>query len=1197
MATSSRLISPKDLDLLSLPLTGRSLIEASAGTGKTYSLAFIYLRLLLGIGENNYQRPLSVEEILVVTFTKAATEELRYRIRHNISQLRKGCLQGFHADINYQRLLDLIDDKSLAAKRLLYAQQSMDQVAIFTIHSFCQRLLTTYAFESGSLFNKVLLKDEMHLYLQQVQDFWREYFTPMPTEIAAIIWQNWADPQALLADLLPYLNRELPENVVLSEEPIDQRIFAFHQTNIAKIDLIKQQWLINAKSIHLLISQSDVNKRSYTKNNLERWINSVSDWASLPTQDFTMPVNELTKFSQSELINKTDDKKKPPIHELFTQIEQLLAHSFSLRDAILFDISAIVSQKTQKQKAILAQMGFDDLLSDLRQALYSHNSETLIKHICHQYPVAMIDEFQDTDPVQYQIFDKIYGDRQNTLLLFIGDPKQAIYGFRGADIFTYIKAKLSVDHHFTMSTNWRSTSAMVDAVNSLFARKQQPFIFEQIPFIHMKSAEDNRDKACYIDDQPISAMQCCLLPESITSNTDYQAYSAEYCAEQIRLILSTNSYFTKGTADKKPIKSSDIAILVRTGQEAETIQQALRKRNIKSVYVSNRQSVFASLEAKEVLRILQAVMMPTNENYLRSALATRLIGATMEDIDELSIEPQFLEQVIEEFQQYQTIWLSYGVLVMLRRLMNNRHLAENLLSLMEGERIITNFMHIGELLQEVSQEFDTPHALIRWLTKQINQPDNNATNHEQRLESDENLINIITIHKSKGLEYPIVFLPFVAKYRESESAIYHNLTTYEAQYAYQITPEIKQLIEQERLAEDLRLLYVALTRSVYHCCFTLASLKKGRAKESSLIHSAIGYLLLEPQASDYEALQTQLTQLMHTNVVSVTLPIELSVLPTPSIPSSQLIANVFRRKLATQWRVISYSGLQQSSIYLESHSTSTDFMDDMLPAFDREALEDVSSLNEETYINSDSAFQIDEPTAKYDIHHFPKGAVVGTLLHESLEKIDFTQPNVPSVVNHLIATLNLEAQWQLPLSQWLEDLLQAPLSDNLSLAKISKEQRLNELPFYLPIRQNITAKKLDSIAKKYDPLSQCCEPLDFATVQGMLKGFIDMIFQWQGKYYLVDYKSNYLGESVDHYTQTAMQQAMCEHRYDLQYQLYTLALHRYLQSRLPDYRYQTHFGGVYYLFIRGMTTNHSGNGIFYTKPDDQFISQLDRLFG
>ena len=278
----------KKLNLFDLPLTGRTLIEASAGTGKTYSLAFIYLRLLLGIGKNSYPTPLDVNQILVVTFTKAATQELRSRIRQNIQELRLGLLQGHHDDPIYQQLIDLVDDSNQAIQKLTQAQQSMDDAAIYTIHGFCQRILTSHAFESGVLFEQTLITDEQDLKLQVVQDFWRHYFVPLDKALAYLILDYWQDPETLLSDIRPYLNFEFDEQ---QEEHIDisGKIQQFYQKYFQQISLIKKQWLDSIADLPEIIAQSGVNKQSYSSRNLPNWLAKVTAWAQMPIRSFKLP--------------------------------------------------------------------------------------------------------------------------------------------------------------------------------------------------------------------------------------------------------------------------------------------------------------------------------------------------------------------------------------------------------------------------------------------------------------------------------------------------------------------------------------------------------------------------------------------------------------------------------------------------------------------------------------------------------------------------------------------------------------------------------------------------------------------------------------------------------------------------------------------------------------------------------------------
>jgi exodeoxyribonuclease V beta subunit len=1143
----------KKLNLFDLPLTGRALIEASAGTGKTYSLTFIYLRLLLGIGQNSYPRPLEVNEILVVTFTKAATQELRSRIRKNIQELRIGLLEGQHQDPIYQQLIELVDDRKLAVQRLTVAQQSMDDAAIYTIHSFCQRILTSHAFESGVLFEQKLVSDESQLKLRVTQDFWRHYFTPLDKSLAYLVLATWQDPTELLKDITPYLGLDLNDNKPINPD-ITAKIKAFHQINYEKIENVKQSWLASVDELVDIISQSGVSKQSYSRRNLPNWVTKVSAWANNATQSFQLP-NELEKFKQSVLIEKTKEGKNAPYHFVFDQIDDLFKQSFDLRSQILIDIVSVIQKDLYNEKLKNGEMSFDDLIGQLNRALHAKTGARLAKSIASKYCVALIDEFQDTDPAQYQIFNHIYDNKQTDRgLLFIGDPKQAIYSFRGADIFTYLKAKQSAgENYFTMDVNHRSSAAMVNAVNQLFANCDNPFIFEDIPFLPMDVAKQNQQKSLQINNQEIGALTAYLLPDEITTKTDYQNHMANCCADQIVTLLSNSSILIDNEKQQRPVTTADIAILVRTGREAEIIQQKLANCGVKSVYLSNHSSVFSSNEAKDVLNLLQAVLMPENEATLRLALMTSLLGQTMTELEQITDNQDKWESLVEEFKQYQAIWQYYGVLVMLRRMMKKRHLAENILAHKDGERTLTNLMHLGELLQDASNELDSPHALIRWFTKQIVSPDLNLENHQQRLESDENLVKIITIHKSKGLEFPIVWLPFISLCRISDSQFYHDKNDgYQLNYVWRLTDEIKQQIENERLAEDLRLLYVAMTRSVYHCYIGLASLKANQ--------SAINYLL----NSELRSIERM------ANLVDVQLPVECKQYIPQILPNQVLSANVFSRNISSDWRVTSYTELQKHNDQILAYHP------DIINDWDEPQLDTNSSLPAD--------FQ-------YDIHHFPKGAYVGTLMHSIMEEV--TPDNLDALCNNMLTKLNLEPAWHSVITKWMQQVLGTQLhKPNLILSKVLLDQHINELQFYLPIRKTVTSQQLDSLCKRYDNLSKLCPKLDFDAVQGMLKGFIDLVFKFEGKYYVVDYKSNWLGKCVESYHQAALEKVMCEHRYDLQYQLYCLALHRFLKNRLTNYQYQTHFGGVYYLFLRGMPEH----GVFYHRPEQAFIEELDKLF-
>lgn len=1164
----------ESLDPLRLPLIGERLIEASAGTGKTFTIAALYLRLLLGLGgEAAYPRAISVEELLVVTFTEAATEELRGRIRSNIHELRIACLRGESDNPLYSALLAEIADKDDAAKTLLLAERQMDEAAVFTIHGFCQRMLSLNAFESGMLFEQQLIEDESRLRYQACADFWRRHCYPLTRDIAAVIHDVWKGPRDLLKSLDRWLQGEAPQ---LKSPPAPNETLAErHQQIIARIDSLKQQWREQVGEIEGVLENSGLDRRKFNRGNQGKWMEKVNAWAQEETLSYQLP-DALEKFAQSFLLERTKAGGEPPVHPLFSAVESLLASSLTLTDLVLARAMVEIRDAVAREKRRRGELGFDDMLSRLDEALRGDSGETLASAIRQRFPVAMIDEFQDTDPQQYRIFRRIWRRQPETALLLIGDPKQAIYAFRGADIFTYMKARGDVAAHYTLDTNWRSSPGMVGSVNRLFSLSDNPFMFHEIPFLPVKAAAKNKGLRFTVDAADVPAMNVWLMPGDTVGSGDYQTFMAQLCATQIRDWLSAGQ---RGRAllwrgeTSRPIQASDITVLVRNRLEAAQVREALQTLGIPSVYLSNRDSVFETLEAQELLWLLQAVLAPERENTLRSALATSMFGLTALDIENLNQDEQAWDALVEEFSEYRQIWRQRGVMPMLRALMTARHIAENLLATRGGERRLTDILHISELLQEAASQLESEHALVRWLAQHIAEPDSNAASQQMRLESDKHLVQIVTIHKSKGLEYPLVWLPFIARFRKQDQAFYHDRETFAAVLDLGQDEASLELAEAERLAEDLRLLYVALTRAVWHCSLGVAPLSSRKSGNSDFHLSALGRLLQAGEAMDAAGLAARLADFCHGDI-ALQIPGELDLTPwqAPAATIPRLSARELQRRIADDWRVTSYSGLQQ-------HGFSGG--QDLLPRLDVDAA-GVGEVVEEPQLTP---------------HQFPRGAAPGTFLHSLFEELDFTQPVPEGWMAEKLQLSGFDAQWAPVLTDWLGGVLKTRLpGPDIALNQLAARDKQVEMAFYLPIAQLLTAERLDALIRQYDPLSADTPPLDFRQVRGMLKGFIDLVFRHEGRYYLLDYKSNWLGEDREAYTRPAMEQAMRAHRYDLQYQLYSLALHRYLRHRLADYDYDRHFGGVIYLFLRGMDGQEGGQGIFTTRPVRPLIDGLDQLF-
>ncbi|ESM36242.1 exodeoxyribonuclease V subunit beta [Klebsiella pneumoniae] len=1164
----------ESLDPLRLPLIGERLIEASAGTGKTFTIAALYLRLLLGLGgEAAYPRAISVEELLVVTFTEAATEELRGRIRSNIHELRIACLRGESDNPLYSALLAEIADKDDAAKTLLLAERQMDEAAVFTIHGFCQRMLSLNAFESGMLFEQQLIEDESRLRYQACADFWRRHCYPLTRDIAAVIHDVWKGPRDLLKSLDRWLQGEAPQ---LKSPPAPNETLAErHQQIIARIDSLKQQWREQVGEIEGVLENSGLDRRKFNRGNQGKWMEKVNAWAQEETLSYQLP-DALEKFAQSFLLERTKAGGEPPVHPLFSAVESLLASSLTLTDLVLARAMVEIRDAVAREKRRRGELGFDDMLSRLDEALRGDSGETLASAIRQRFPVAMIDEFQDTDPQQYRIFRRIWRRQPETALLLIGDPKQAIYAFRGADIFTYMKARGDVAAHYTLDTNWRSSPGMVGSVNRLFSLSDNPFMFHEIPFLPVKAAAKNKGLRFTVDAADVPAMNVWLMPGDTVGSGDYQTFMAQLCATQIRDWLSAGqrgrALLWRGETSRL-VQASDITVLVRNRLEAAQVREALQTLGIPSVYLSNRDSVFETLEAQELLWLLQAVLAPERENTLRSALATSMFGLTALDIENLNQDEQAWDALVEEFSEYRQIWRQRGVMPMLRALMTARHIAENLLATRGGERRLTDILHISELLQEAASQLESEHALVRWLAQHIAEPDSNAASQQMRLESDKHLVQIVTIHKSKGLEYPLVWLPFIARFRKQDQAFYHDRETFAAVLDLGQDEASLELAEAERLAEDLRLLYVALTRAVWHCSLGVAPLSSRKSGNSDFHLSALGRLLQAGEAMDAAGLAARLADFCHGDI-ALQRPGELDLTPwqAPAATIPRLSARELQRRIADDWRVTSYSGLQQ-------HGFSGG--QDLLPRLDVDAA-GVGEVVEEPQLTP---------------HQFPRGAAPGTFLHSLFEELDFTQPVPEGWMAEKLQLSGFDAQWAPVLTDWLGGVLKTRLpGPDIALNQLAARDKQVEMAFYLPIAQLLTAERLDALIRQYDPLSADTPPLDFRQVRGMLKGFIDLVFRHEGRYYLLDYKSNWLGEDREAYTRPAMEQAMRAHRYDLQYQLYSLALHRYLRHRLADYDYDRHFGGVIYLFLRGMDGQEGGQGIFTTRPVRPLIDGLDQLF-
>lgn len=1663
----------KPVEPLRFPLRGSRLIEASAGTGKTYTIAALYLRLVLGHGgpaaafgyagspdvpdlavqvlpgaadesraqalpgeayesclqepsgqvsalraqeplgeaDDGAPRPLMPPEILVVTFTNAAAQELRDRIRARLADaavffqesalaasrlglmpggdeafpeeaaneqafpdenglpagnalLTENALLAAHGLLAGRGLpveggLPVADDGLLqelrndmpvsrwpaCARRLQLAAECMDEAAVFTIHGWCQRMLREHAFDSRGLFDLTLSDDTSSLLAEACRDYWRVFCQGLDHEAAVVLHGWWDSPESLQAAVSDLLEKRdaLPGEGL----PPAQALGQARQQRREALERLKAPWREGwiDELARFLDKANDpahtwLKGGSYGTERCNAWMDALRIWVREPdllvipfrdgglfdgddvkaitARDIPRLNQKLSAFNPAKLTalrNLTAAKmlaglkkghtpaQNPelaamiglppdrPAHPALQAMEALPAELAALPpdgyDSVLLHAVHWIEARYRAARDQKSEMNFDDLLTQLLRALDEPGGEQLAARMARQYPVAMIDEFQDTDTTQYRIFDHVYRVRENLpqqALIMIGDPKQAIYAFRGGDIHTYLKARqATAGRHYTLDTNFRSSAAMVGAVNHLFCAAEQrtalggAFRFvgtdvpeNPLPFLPVKAR--GRSERWHDPAHPAGAPALTFWMmsqdeagaratdvatgqvmrqdasgargkdgtkgadgakgaagatgtdkggagrtaggrqekekrEKGLSKTAYRAHYAQVTAAEIARLLAAGArgeaYFWTpaarqetgapeeglegaaggagvarpagaghaaghcmsghgdagrddaeqgDSAHRRPVKPADMAVLVNDGQEARAIRRALRTQGIRSVYLSDSESVFATPVVGELLFWLQACAEPGSARAVRAALGTSLCGLDAQSLLRLSQDELYWEAQVARFMQYRDIWRRQGVLPMIRRMLQDFRVVEQLLA-RDEERQLTDLLHLSELLQTASGQLEGEHALIRYLREQRRQPEGEMDARRQRLESDDARVRVVTVHKSKGLEYPLVFLPYACAAREVDPKASGGKTAFlswhDAQGDLQLTlcgsgelpPGVREQADEERLGEDLRKLYVALTRARHATWVGIAPLDR-------LAHSAAGHLLglaaapvirvpgggrdddageapagvagvresradsldgktmdaVDDAAADAKpAPAGSLAGRVESQVAALVAsarPGEMAMVqmageqrvqqeaPLAERPAHWKTPPALAARRWPRWWIASYSALDREDGVMAGPAPAS------LPG-DHDALREVSVLpgsrdalrgdaarparrdghredsallgdSDAPYGDSvlterwaeqqgaDAAWQRqvqaralqDMPVDGVDsgvrqhasiaermagsfpggelvsdvlrpaagrqadgelagVHAFARGPQAGTFLHGLLEwagrqgfaAVSADRALLAAQVRRRLQRVPAWQPWEDMLTGWLLQVLTQPLHSTVlpvslpALADLPQYQA--EMGFMLAVN-GIDLPGLDAWVRA-NTLDGAPRPaLLPGQLNGMLKGFIDLVFVHEGRYFVLDYKSNWLGSTDAAYRPETMAAAVLAHRYELQYLFYVLALHRLLKVRLPDYDYDRHVGGALYLFLRGMSA--PSGGVFAARPSREVIETLDAAF-
>ena len=1229
------------VDPLRFPLRGSRVIEASAGTGKTWTIAALYLRLVLGHGDPPIAARLPAE-ILVLTFTEAASQELRDRIRARLAQAaawfhegsRNGPADGEADDFLRELRAGYAPERWPACARVLdLAAQSMDEAAIGTIHAWCARMLQEHAFDSGGLFDRQVEADLRATEQEAVWDYWRLYVAPLDLERAAQLRGWWPGPAALHAAVAGALHEGTPR----APEPgsLEPLLAAAQERRARCLAALKEPWIEGADALGEWLASLG---RDWTvaARHWQRWIGDLRDWARDPAAEDLDLKTGWERLVPDGVAEKWRGAAPAPGHPLCERLAELRTALAGLPDGRVEATDhalAWIADRLRGELARQARVGFDGLLAHLESALDGQGGDRLAQVLREQYPVVLIDEFQDTDPIQYRIFDRVYRiaeDRDDLCLVMIGDPKQAIYGFRGADIHAYLRARRAcAGRVHTLERNFRSSRAMVAAVNACFLHAGAhapggafPTPGEPEGIAFNPALAQGREEAWHIEGGPAPALRVHWIdaPQAgkPLGSGDYEAQASDWCARHVARLLAMGARgeagFARGAA-LQPVRPADVAVLVNSHAEARQVRRALARQGVRSVYLSERESVYETPQADELRHWLAACADPEDGRAVRAALATPSLGLPWEALERLSADERAWEDVVARFQDYRACWRQRGVLPMVRRLLNDFGVPARLLGDgRDGERVLTDILHLAELLQEAALRLDGEQALMRHLEEQCGGARAGGDDARRvRLESDEDLVRVVTVHKSKGLEYPLVFLPFAAKARivQGDRGPYY---LHEGEGRRRVLrPDARELelLDRERLAEDVRKLYVALTRA-RHAVWLAAGPLRNLERDS-----AVGHVLGGVPGGARAALAALVEA--HEEIAWDVPPAEgeehAARGPAPEALGE---ARVPRRPArAHPWWISSYSALRlepgplavagtaQEDVHLEARRFDTPESADMAWAGGGRPSA-VAGLDGWASAGSEGrgvgGGGSGAGAAGVGLHAFPRGSEAGTFLHGLLEwaaRRGFAaldRAEVRDLVARRCAVRGWSG-WIDTLCDWLLDTVRTEFRPGFDWAPPLRldalEAGLPEMEFWLPA-ERVDVQRLDALVGAETLGGAPRPPAAAMTLNGMFKGFIDLALRHDGRYYLIDYKSNWLGPDAAAYHPRAMHAAMLAARYDLQYVLYVLALHRQLAARLPDYDYDRHVGGAIYMFLRGRDA--PGQGLFADRPARGLIERLDALF-
>ncbi|MDN8283988.1 UvrD-helicase domain-containing protein [Acinetobacter baumannii] len=1213
--------------IIDIEFSGLHLIEASAGTGKTYTLSSLMVRIFL--------EKYLPGQVIATTFTRAAAAELKSRIRARLVETHRYLdakrsltekeilLQAEQeSDLLLQHILKHFATRiAYACERLKLVIDQLDELFVGTLDSFSQKLLREFAFESGKI-ERAQITDDAKTYSRQlIHDVLREWIQSQPQTVIDALYlagelKSVDSFVKLVEDSLNFSSAhfKLPEKPTIQFEQLAQLKKLAAEIDISLLEPYYSLDGEHYKHVSGTIFRNGAFNKLFSEC-LPQLLQVLKQSDSILVFDGSLAVHrELVFKFLGQLADQKVFKKCPAEisdgfyqHPCIQQIQQLfgvLKNYAEQFDQLHIYLKAYLCVEVKKRlPQVLQNKGettFSQQIRTLSEALKGEQGQRFAVFVQARYPLILVDEFQDTNQDQDDMLASIWRHPeryQKGCMIMVGDRKQAIYGFRGGDMLTFLNAYKDIQakhgREYKLIHNHRSVADLVEVVDALFQR--QIDFGEQVQYDPIRAG--TRPHPVLIDQNQSNPypLRWLMLKDKETE--------AQQVAWKIRDLLNQSHagqlYFQKD-AQTQILNEDDIAVLSRNHDGLDKVQFELERLGIR-VNRPSKRSVFDCTIAQDVGALLTAILHPYDEAKVKRALISRLFAMDLKQLLQLEQTAEGLSQFMTGFDTIRELWSAQGFLVAWQQCLNQFGIWKNLVAVQskDNERVVVNLRHLTEILSQHSEKYQGAQNLYHWYLKQLQSPLDREWELERRLSSEAG-VQLMTIHQSKGLEFKIVFLLGADKpFRENNKTL--NFSTQDitvpesaqtltqrvvaiADKTYLNETELKQH-EERALAEQNRLWYVALTRASHRVYALLQDTDgksvsglafwKNRAEPFQHRCCTDEIILEQPPAARH------LNQ--HINIIEI---------QAQHFPDQRF-----------------YSRGKTSFSYLAQHLRHK-VGTDLLASQSHEAVLAEDELDQIISVEAATAQPI-----SWIKSNFPRGTLAGNFLHEIFEHIDFQcsdewvseirrrfKNDYSSLWQDLLIKYQesfpeeQEAEYSLyhAVAEWLQEILSTPLYQGFRLNQLQPEHYLSECPFYLALSDRVLAmKRIQQLFAEYG--MEMPELLEARSAR-YLNGSIDLVYFDGQRYHIADYKSNYLGENLADYSVESIAQSMSLASYWLQAGLYLVALHRYLKVKMQNYDIERHLGGATYLYLRGMN-GEAEQGYYYWQPSTEFVLRLDAILG